>query len=578
MLDVLAGLPEAAQSARWGLSEAARRTPVALALAVLSALVLALTPAAQVQAVAWLIRDAETFSTAAVPLVLLILLVGTGQVLATVDMFTRQRAGIRLQRTLQDSLVHSLARMSPEDMADSSVSADVQVGRDSLQDLGRLPWSVISSLASLVTFVALFVSVWFIAPRAAIVIVLSLLPSVVLFSWAQTRQTKAFGAVGGHLRRTTYLIEQLAQQRSGTEIATFGSGGRLARQITQSQRRADQLLDRLLAQLIHGFLGGGVVGAALLGIALSMIVFSGAGGAGIAAGVLGVLAGIEATRGAGFAIGEVLSATPRVKIFRRVTSSADRPVDAAIVGRVESLEARNVSVRYPGAKAPSLESATIAVRRGEAIALVGANGAGKTTLVRALLGIVATAGGEVLLDGRLASDLALSARLAHFGLMTQEFGRYELSIRDAVTLGTPDGVEVTEEDIWRALAVARMDKFVRNLDEGLDTQIGEQFGGIGLSGGQWQRIALARIAVRGAGVWILDEPTSAVDAEAERDIFQELLQSRRDRITIVVSHRAWTLRGMDRIYVIDNARIVQCGTYEDLVTREGRFRELFSDQ
>ncbi|WP_143465660.1 ATP-binding cassette domain-containing protein [Kribbella sp. ALI-6-A] len=549
-----------------------------MALAVLSALVLALTPAAQVQAVAWLIRDAETFSTAAVPLVLLILLVGTGQVLATVDMFTRQRAGIRLQRTLQDSLVHSLARMSPEDMADSSVSADVQVGRDSLQDLGRLPWSVISSLASLVTFVALFVSVWFIAPRAAIVIVLSLLPSVVLFSWAQTRQTKAFGAVGGHLRRTTYLIEQLAQQRSGTEIATFGSGGRLARQITQSQRRADQLLDRLLAQLIHGFLGGGVVGAALLGIALSMIVFSGAGGAGIAAGVLGVLAGIEATRGAGFAIGEVLSATPRVKIFRRVTSSADRPVDAAIVGRVESLEARNVSVRYPGAKAPSLESATIAVRRGEAIALVGANGAGKTTLVRALLGIVATAGGEVLLDGRLASDLALSARLAHFGLMTQEFGRYELSIRDAVTLGTPDGVEVTEEDIWRALAVARMDKFVRNLDEGLDTQIGEQFGGIGLSGGQWQRIALARIAVRGAGVWILDEPTSAVDAEAERDIFQELLQSRRDRITIVVSHRAWTLRGMDRIYVIDNARIVQCGTYEDLVTREGRFRELFSDQ
>jgi ATP-binding cassette, subfamily B, bacterial len=330
--------------------------------------------------------------------------------------------------------------------------------------------------------------------------------------------------------------------------------------------------------LIRGSAVGGTVGAALLGIALSAIVFGGAGGAGIAAGVLGVLAGIEATRGAGFAIGEVLSATPRVKTFRDVVGHSVDLIPMPVVPDVASLEAESITVTYPRARRPALDSASIQVSRGEAVAIVGANGAGKTTLVKALMGLLPIGHGEVFIDSQRARDLSLRARLAHFGLLTQEFGRYELSIRDAVSLGVPDGVEVRDDDIWRALAVARLSEFVQSLDEGLDTQIGEQFGGIGLSGGQWQRISLARIAVRNAGIWILDEPTSAVDAEAEREIFHELLESRLGRITIVVSHRAWTLRGMDRIYVLDSGHVVQCGTYEQLVDSPGRFHELFMDQ
>jgi ATP-binding cassette, subfamily B, bacterial len=239
--DVFAGMPMAVDASRWSLVEAWRRTPSAFVLAVLSALVLALTPAAQVQAVAWLVRNANSFSTAWVPLILLVVLVGTGQILASADLFTRQRAGFKLQRTFQDTLVRRLSGMSPQELGDSKVSADVQICRTSLRDLGKLPWSVMSSVSSLLTFMALFVSVWFIAPQASIVIVLSLIPSLVVFSWAASRQSAMFDQVGEHLRRTTYLIEQLVQQRSGTEIAAFGSGGRFAEKISESQARADSI-------------------------------------------------------------------------------------------------------------------------------------------------------------------------------------------------------------------------------------------------------------------------------------------------------------------------------------------------
>ena len=207
---------------------------------------------------------------------------------------------------------------------------------------------------------------------------------------------------------------------------------------------------------------------------------------------------------------------------------------------------------------------------------MGVNGAGKTTAVNALLGVVDLDAGRVEIDGTDASTLPAHRRLGCFGLLTQEFGRYELTVRDTVRLGTPD--EVTDEAVWAALDAARVGDVVRALPAELDTQLGPQLDGVGLSGGQWQRLALARVHLRGAGVWVLDEPTSAIDAEAEQEVFAELLGSRADRVTIVVSHRAWTLRDMDHIYVFDEGRVVEQGRYEELLAEGGRFAQIFAAQ
>lgn len=197
------------------------------------------------------------------------------------------------------------------------------------------------------------------------------------------------------------------------------------------------------------------------------------------------------------------------------------------------------------------------------------NGAGKSTAVNLLVGGLSPDRGRVLIDGRDATELTEAERLGHFGLLVQEFGRFEFTLRDAVALGSPD--TSSDGDVRAALA----DTFAAGMP--LDTQLGQQWGGTGISGGQ--RLALARIHLRNAGVWILDEPTSAIDAEAEREIFAELQRTKHTRITIVVSHRAWTLMSMDRIYVIDHGSVMQQGTFAELMSQQsGRFAQLFADQ
>jgi ATP-binding cassette subfamily B protein len=244
--------------------------------------------------------------------------------------------------------------------------------------------------------------------------------------------------------------------------------------------------------------------------------------------------------------------------------------------RPVALAVERLTVMYPGASVPALDDVSFRAARGEMVALVGVNGAGKTTAVNAMLGIIEPHGGRVEIDRLELASLPARDRLAHFGLLTQEFGRYELTVREAVALGTR--VPVDDDAIWAALVVAGADRLVEALPDGLDTMLGQQWGGVGLSGGQWQRIALARIAVRDAGIWILDEPTSSVDAEAEVEIFDRLRRTGADRITVVVSHRAWTLRDMDRIYVFNEGRVVQHGRYEELIAQPGRFAEIFAEQ
>lgn len=170
---------------------------------------------------------------------------------------------------------------------------------------------------------------------------------------------------------------------------------------------------------------------------------------------------------------------------------------------IGKLEVVSACVVYPNSGKRALDMASIMVHRGEAIAIVGLNGAGKTTLVNSMLGTVDLSAGTVLIDGCDAGDMLLAERIGHFGLLTQEFGRYELSIRDAVSLGVPASILVSDDNIWRALEVARLDKFVAGINGKLAAQIGDQFGGAGLSGANgsaWPLLVLS-CAMQVFGSW-----------------------------------------------------------------------------
>ena len=167
---------------------------------------------------------------------------------------------------------------------------------------------------------------------------------------------------------------------------------------------------------------------------------------------------------------------------------------------------------------------------------------------------------------------------SRIGVLFQDYASYELTIRENVMLGRPDD-KVDDDRVMEALRDARSDWLLRKMPKGLDAKVGRLFeGGHDLSGGEWQRLALARIMYRDADIWILDEPTSSLDPEAEAGIFAELKENLRGRIGIVISHRFSTVRIADRIAVIADGRVTELGTHGELLLAGGRYSQLFELQ
>jgi ATP-binding cassette, subfamily B, bacterial len=243
----------------------------------------------------------------------------------------------------------------------------------------------------------------------------------------------------------------------------------------------------------------------------------------------------------------------------------------------------NVTFTYPGGAEPAVAGLNLRMRSGELIALVGENGAGKSTLVRLLLRFYDPDQGSVRVGGIDLKDLDPAVLRSRIGVLFQDYVSYELSVRENVVMGRPDDGEVhnqaNDEKVMEALRNARSDWLLTKMPRGLDSKVGRLFeGGHDLSGGEWQRLALARIMYRDADIWILDEPTSSLDPEAEAAIFAELKENLKGRIGIVISHRFSTVRIADRIAVIADGHVTELGTHQELLQAGGRYAQLFELQ
>ncbi len=245
---------------------------------------------------------------------------------------------------------------------------------------------------------------------------------------------------------------------------------------------------------------------------------------------------------------------------------------------IDDIEFDKVSFTYPGGTQPAVAGLDLHIRNGELIALVGENGAGKSTLVKLLLRFYDADTGSVRVGGVDVKNLDPEVLRSRIGVLFQDYASYELSVRENVTMGRPQGV-VDDERVMEALRDARSEWLVSRMPKGLDSKVGRLFeGGHDLSGGEWQRLALARIMYRDADIWILDEPTSSLDPEAEAGIFAELKENLKGRIGIVISHRFSTVRIADRIAVIADGRVAELGNHEQLLRAGGRYAQLFELQ
>lgn len=244
---------------------------------------------------------------------------------------------------------------------------------------------------------------------------------------------------------------------------------------------------------------------------------------------------------------------------------------------VQKIEIQNVSFRYPGTERRVLDGVTMTLEAGKTYALVGLNGCGKSTLIKLLTGAYPDYDGVILINSVDIRTIPTAQLQRVFAMVYQDFARYQLTLRENITLGIPEAVG--DEEIRSALKELDLAEKAEALPQGLDTELG-RLGevGVDLSGGQWQKIAIARALVRRAPVLILDEPTASLDPPQERSIYERLIRGNGEQIRLFISHRMGGIRKTDHIFVLENGTILEQGSHETLMNRRGRYAALYESQ
>jgi len=245
---------------------------------------------------------------------------------------------------------------------------------------------------------------------------------------------------------------------------------------------------------------------------------------------------------------------------------------------VHGFEFRNVSFRYPGATRLVLSNLDFHLRAGERVALIGENGGGKTTLVKLMTRLYDPVEGEILLDGVDLREYDVEDLYREIGVIFQDFMRYEMTARENIAVGRieeMDNLPLLQAAADKSLA----DDVIERLPASYEQMLGRRFdGGVDLSGGEWQKVALARAYLRDAQVLILDEPTAALDARSEYEVFQRFAELTTGKSALFISHRFSTVRMADRIVVLENGKIVEDGNHEALFSLGGRYAGMFEMQ
>ncbi|MEH1007582.1 ABC transporter ATP-binding protein [Winogradskyella sp. ECml5-4] len=264
-------------------------------------------------------------------------------------------------------------------------------------------------------------------------------------------------------------------------------------------------------------------------------------------------------------------------------------IDISIVSKVKEnmplpkhitkgFEFKDVHFAYPNSEVEILKGISFNLKAGEKLAFVGQNGAGKTTLIKLLLRFYEPTSGEILLDGININRFNIAEYQEYFGVIFQDFFRYEFTVRENIAIGNIDELE-NQSKIENAAELSLANDVVAELKHGYNQQLGKRFSnGQELSGGQWQKVALARAYMKNAEVMILDEPTSALDARAESEVFGRFIGLTEGKTSIIISHRFSTVRQANRILVLEHGKVLEIGTHEELMTNKNLYSELFSLQ
>lgn len=489
-------------------------------------------------------------------------------------------------QTSVDIMRHA-ARMDLFQFEDPDFYDKLERARRQTSGRSRLMSQLLEQFQGLITIVGLAAGVVAFSPWLILLLVLAVIPSFIQQNYFNQQKYSLTRSWTLERRELDYLRFIGASDRTAGEVKIFGLADFISdrfESLSWKYYRANR--DLAVRRASWGGLLGGISSLTYYGAYILIIVQTLNGL--ITVGTLTFLAGafrrmqqgLRAMLGRVASIGEnALYLNDLFDFYAIEPKIRDR--DGAIAFPTEVREGwvlENVSFRYPGAKTNAISNLTLHLRPRQKLALVGENGAGKTTLVKLLARLYEPTEGRILLDGRDLRDYRLSELRNNVGVIFQDFFRYQMTARENIAIGRIDDLNRDDRIVDSAEKSLAAD-VVRRLPDGYEQLLGRRFtGGTDLSGGQWQKIALARAYMRDAQLLILDEPTSALDARAEYEVFQRFTELMKGKSAVIISHRFSTVRMADTILFLDAGRKVEMGSHEALMDLGGRYAELFDLQ